>query len=180
MGSTRASIRYAKAILGLSQDKGSVDVVLNDMNDVIATLSESKELRLALQSPVIKGADKKEVLNEVFLNTSAETKGLIDILVENKRVEILGNVAASFVDLYNQSKGVQVASVTTAVPMTLELEAKVLAKVTELTGSTDVKLDSKIDESIIGGFILRVGDAQYNASISSQLGKLKREFSNSL
>ena len=180
MGSTRASIRYAKAILGLSQDKGSVDVVLNDMNDVIATLSESKELRLALNSPVIKGTDKKAVLNEVFKNTSAETKGLIDILVDNKRVDILGNVAASFVDLYNASKGVQVASVTTAVAMTPELEAKVLAKVTELTGSTDVKLDSKIDESIIGGFILGVGDTQYNASISSQLGKLKREFSNSL
>ena len=82
--------------------------------------------------------------------------------------------------LYNESKGLQAATVITAVAITPELETKVLAKVTELTGSTEVDLENIVDESIIGGFVLRVGDTQYNASIASQLGKLKREFSNSL
>jgi F-type H+-transporting ATPase subunit delta len=180
MGSTRAAIRYAKAILDLSKDKGSVDTVLNDMKSIVATLEGSKDLRIALQSPVVKAQDKRAVLKEVFSKTSEETIALIDILVDNKRVNILGNVAVSFVDLYNKSQGVQAATVTTATSLTPALEAKILAKVTELTGSTDVKLESIIDESIIGGFILRVGDTQYNASIASQLGKLKREFSNSL
>ncbi|WP_299761677.1 ATP synthase F1 subunit delta [uncultured Dokdonia sp.] len=180
MGSTRAAIRYAKAVLNLSKDTGSTDAVLNDMKSIVATLGESKDLRLALQSPVIKAEDKRAVLKEVFKTASKETIGLIDIIVDNKRVDILGNVATSFVSLYNESQGVQLALVTTAVPLTSEIEAKVLAKVTELTGSTNVKLENIIDESIIGGFILRVGDTQYNASIASQLGKLKREFSNSL
>lgn len=180
MGSTRAAIRYAKAVLNLSKDTGATDAVLNDMKSIVATLGESKDLRLALQSPVIKAEDKRAVLKEVFKTASKETIGLIDIIVDNKRVDILGNVATSFVTLYNESQGVQLALVTTAVPLTSEIEAKVLAKVTELTGSTSVKLENIIDESIIGGFILRVGDTQYNASIASQLGKLKREFSNSL
>ena len=80
----------------------------------------------------------------------------------------------------DRSKGLQAATVITAVAITPELETKVLAKVTELTGSTQVDLENIVDESIIGGFVLRVGDTQYNASIASQLGKLKREFSNSL
>jgi F-type H+-transporting ATPase subunit delta len=71
----------------------------------------------------------------------------------------------------------EVATVTTAVPLTKELEAKVLAKIKELTGN-DVSLENKIDESIIGGFILRVGDLQYNASIANKLNTLKREFTN--
>ncbi len=180
MGSTRAAVRYAKAVLDLSKDTGATDAVLNDMKSIVATLGESKDLRLALQSPVIKAEDKRAVLKEVFKGTSKETIGLIDILVDNKRVDMLGNVATSFVTLYNKSQGVQLAIVTTAIALTKEIETKVLAKVTELTGSTNVKLDNIIDESIIGGFILRVGDTQYNASIASQLGKLKREFSNSL
>lgn len=180
MGSTRAAVRYAKAVLDLSKDTGATDVVLNDMKSVVATLDGSKDLRLALQNPIIKAEDKRAVLKEVFKGASKETTGLIDILVDNKRVDMLGNVATSFVTLYNKSQGVQLAIVTTAVALTKEIEAKVLAKVTELTGSTSVKLDNIIDESIIGGFILRVGDTQYNASIASQLGKLKREFSNSL
>ncbi|MFT5750901.1 MAG: F-type H+-transporting ATPase subunit delta [Flavobacteriales bacterium] len=180
MGSTRAAIRYAKAMLDLSKESGNLAAVLNDMKSVVSTLEASKDLRLALQSPVIKGEDKREVLRQVFDGSSKEMGGLIDVLVDNKRPNLLGDVATSFIGMYNKSQGIEAAIVTTAVALTPELEVKVLAKVKELTGSTDVKLESIIDESILGGFILRVGDKQYNASIASQFGKLKREFSNSL
>ena len=66
--------------------------------------------------------------------------------------------------------------VTTAVPLTDDLNAKVLAKVKELTGKEAV-IENKVDESILGGFILRVGDMQYNASIANKLNNLKRTFS---
>lgn len=177
---SRAAIRYAKAVLDLAKDNTSVEAVLNDMKSVAATLDASKDLRSALSSPIVKGEDKLAVLKEVFANTSNETKGLLDALVSNSRANLLGAVATSFIDEYNKSQNIKAATVTTAVAITPELEAKVLAKVTELTGSNNVTLTNVIDESIIGGFVLRVGDTQYNASIASQLGKLKREFSNSL
>ncbi|RMB57986.1 ATP synthase F1 subunit delta [Dokdonia sinensis] len=177
---SRAAIRYAKAILDLAKDKGSVDAVLSDMNSVTATLEGSKELRDALNSPIIKATDKKAILRQVFGQSTPETLGLVDVLVDNSRADLLGGVAASFITEYNKANNIKAATVTTAVPLTAELEAKVLAKVTELTGSTKVTLTNEVDETIIGGFILRVGDTQYNASIASQLGKLKREFSNSL
>ncbi len=177
---SRAAIRYAKAVLDLAKDNGTVDVVLNDMKSVMATLEGSKELRNAINSPVIKADDKRAVLREVFAKQSNETLGLIDVLVDNSRAGLLGAVASSYISEYNKIHKIEAATVTTAVALTPELETKVLAKVTELTGSTNVTLTNEIDESIIGGFILRVGDTQYNASIASQLGRLKREFSNSL
>ncbi|QIE59946.1 ATP synthase F1 subunit delta [Rasiella rasia] len=178
--SSRAAIRYAKAALEQANEANLGEVVFGDMKSVAATLENSKELRTVLSSPVIKGEDKKQALVKIFENNSDVTKGLIDILTTNKRIELLGGVANSYVDLYNQAKGVKVAEVTTAVPLSSELENKVLAKVKEMTGSDNVTLQNKLDESIIGGFILRVGDLQYNASIANQLDTIKREFTKSL
>ena len=92
----------------------------------------------------------------------------------------MAEVSKKYIELYNEAQGVKLAQVTTAVPLSNELEEKVLAKVKELTGSDKVTLERKIDESIIGGFILRIGDLQYNASISNSLAKIKREFSKSI
>lgn len=178
--SSRAALRYAKAILQHANETGTTEVVFGDMEDVLATLTGSKELRNVLKSPIIKGNDKQEALVKIFSDTSEITRGLIRVLVENKRTEILGGVAASYIHLYNESKGVKVAQVTTAVPLTEKLENHVLVKIKELTGSDSVSIENTIDGSIIGGFILRIGDLQYNASIANQFGIIKREFSKSI
>ncbi len=177
---SRAAIRYAKAVLQQAQETNTMDKVFVDMQDVQATLNGSKELRTLLKSPVIKTEDKKAALLGIFEKQSEDTKGLIRVLADNERTNILGEVADSFIKLYNDTKGVKVAHVTTAVALSSEMEAKVLAKVKEMTGSDNVSLENTVDESIIGGFVLRVDDLQYNASIANQLGTLKREFSKSI
>ena len=178
--STRAAIRYAKAVLDQANHAKISEVVFGDMNSIQETLAGSKELRVVLQSPVVKAEDKKQALIKIFEKNSDVTKGLIQILSSNKRINLLGGVAGAYIDLYNNSKGVKVATVITAVAITPEIQATVLSKVKEMTGSENVTIDNTIDDSIIGGFILRVGDLQYNASIANQLGNLKREFSKSL
>ena len=146
------------------------------MKAVVATIEGSKELRAVLKSPVIKLADKREALLSVFSSQSESTKSLINVLIDNKRIEALGDVAEGYVTLYNESKGVKIATVTTAVPISSELERQVLSKVEQITGSKNISLENKVDPSIIGGFVLRVGDLHYNASIANNLNKLKREF----
>ena len=137
--------------------------------------SNSNELNEMLQSPVINSAIKKSALMEVFKNINASSVNLIETLIKNKRLNLLGDVAKKYNELYDQLKGIQVAEVTTAVPLTDEIKNKVLVKVKELTGK-EATIKSQIDTSILGGFILRVGDKQYNASISNKLDKLRREF----
>ena len=178
--STRAAIRYAKAVLDQANHAKISEVVFGVMKSIQLTLAGSKELRVVLQSPVVKAEDKKQALLQIFEKNSDVTKGLIQILSSNKRINLLGSVAGAYVDLYNNSKGVKVATVITAVAITPEIQATVLSKVKEMTGSENVTIHNTIDDSIIGGFILRVGDLQYNASIANQLGNLKREFSKSL
>jgi|TARA_B100000497_G_scaffold21016_1_gene24807 F-type H+-transporting ATPase subunit delta len=178
--SSRAAIRYAKAVLDQANHTNISEVVFGDMKSIQATLEGSKELRVVLQSPVVKAEDKKEALLKMFVTNSDVTKGLIQILTSNKRINLLGGVAQAYVDLYNNSKGVKVATVITAVAITPQIQETVLGKVKQMTGSDNITIDNTIDESIIGGFILRVGDLQYNASIANQLGSLKREFSKSL
>jgi F-type H+-transporting ATPase subunit delta len=177
---SRAAIRYAKAILQKANENNTEAVVFGDMQSVYKTIEGSRELQTVLQSPVIKANDKKEALLKIFSGQSETTHALIKILTDNKRTSLLGKVAKSYVDLYNNEQGVKVATVTTAVPLSSELEEKVMAKVKQLTGSEKVTLTNEIDPAIIGGFILRVGDIQYNASIANQFGNLKREFSKSI
>ncbi|WP_412987528.1 ATP synthase F1 subunit delta [Pontimicrobium sp. IMCC45349] len=175
MAGTRAAIRYAKAVLSLAADQKAADAVNNDMMLIANTVEQSEELSQMLKSSVIKSEDKKQVLGKLFPNLNTISSGLFDVLVTNKRIDILGDIASKYSVLFDELNGKETATVTTAVPMTSDLELKVLAKVKELTSKT-VVLENVVDKDIIGGFILRVGDKQYNASISDKLNKLKREF----
>lgn len=176
MKGTRAAIRYAKAILDLAKDQNSAPAVNDDMKLITNAIADNKELKSLLNSPVVKAAQKTAVLKEVFANTNAITTGLVDVLADNKRIPLLDAVATEYTSLFDASQGFQKASVTTAVPLTDAMNAKVLAKVKELTGK-EALIENTIDESILGGFILRVGDLQYNASIANNFNKLKRTFS---
>jgi len=177
MAGSRAAKRYAKAVLELAQEKGVMDNVFADMQTISETISTSKDLQVVLENPSIKIDDKYNALLAVFSNTNAISKNLFKLLAANKRLPILEEVAHAFSKLYNEAKGVQTANVTTAVALTEAMTEKVLAKVKELTGKS-ATIVNHIDSTIIGGFILRVGDLQYDASIANKFRKLKRELSN--
>lgn len=179
MSDSRAALRYAKAILDLAVENKATDALEKDMQNVVGTISESNELREMLASPVIKGAAKKDALLAIFSDSHKVTEGAITMLVDNKRVGMLNEVASKYLILNEKLKGKDIAFVTTAVPLTADLEKKILVKVAEMTGN-QVTIENKVDESIIGGFVLRVGDLQYDASIANKLSSLKREFTNSL
>ncbi|MBT8287277.1 MAG: ATP synthase F1 subunit delta [Flavobacteriaceae bacterium] len=171
----RAAIRYAKAVLGLATEKNLSEVISGDMVHIVNTIAEHDELNEMLKSAVIKSDIKHKVLSELFGDVNGLTKGLFDVLITNKRIDILADVAFKYGELYDAQIGKEKATVTTAVPMTSEMEMKVLSKIKELTDKA-VELENVVDEGILGGFILRVGDKQYNASIANQLNRLKREF----
>ncbi len=172
---SRAAIRYAKAILNLAKDQNTTDLVNSDMQLIASTIEAHPQLDNVLNNPVIKAEAKKTALLAVFSNLNTATVGLLDVLMANKRLNVLHKVALNYNLLYNELNQQQTAIVTTATPLTEELKTKVLAKIKTLTDKT-VSIENNIDESILGGFILRVGDKQYNASISHKLKNLKREF----
>ncbi len=174
---SRAAIRYAKAILETAVSAGKTAQVNDDMKSIVASVSGSQELSEFLSSPIISSEVKMNALSEVFANVQSETKMLFRLLQENKRFEILQPIALQFNRLFDEMNGVEVAKVTTAFPITPELETKVLAKIAEISNKK-ITIENIVDPSIIGGFVLRIGDKQYNASVANRLQELKREFSN--
>lgn len=174
---SRAAVRYAKAILELANQNGTTDKVNSDMTLMQDAWKQSKDLQVFLSSPVIKQEMKRNALLEVFPQAQKETNALFELLYQNKRFDILFAVTQKFQELLLVQNGIVKAIVTTAIPMTAELEKQVLEKAKQMT-SHQVVLDHKVDESIIGGFILRVGDQQLNASVASRLQEIKREIIN--
>ena len=179
MNEARAALRYAKATLDYAVEKKAADKVEEDMRTIASVISESTELQNVLSSPVVNSKLKKDSLDAIFKGSNKITLGLIDTLTTNKRIEMLQEVAYKYIILFEKMKGEDVAYVTSAVPLTADLEKKILAQVTKMTGNK-VTIENKVDESIVGGFILRVGDLQYDASVANKLNGLKREFTNSL
>ena len=177
MSGIRAAIRYAKAILEIADSKGVASEVSADMTLIAKTITGNTELTHFIQNPLIKTDTKKNVVLEVFASVNPVTQSLFHLLLENKRFEILAAIAVEYNNLFDVMNGVEVAKVTTAFPMDAALEAKVLAKIATFSDKK-VTIENTVDASIIGGFILRIGDKQYNASVANRLHVLKRELSN--
>ena len=177
MSGTRAAIRYAKAILEIADSKKVATQVSADMALISSTINTNAELNTFIQSPTINVEQKESALLEVFANANAVTKSLFRLLLENKRFEILDAIALEYNKLFDIMNGVEVAKVTTAIAMDAALEAKVSAKIATFSDKK-ITIENTIDPSIIGGFILRIGDKQYNGSVANRLQVLKRELNN--
>lgn len=172
---SRAASRYAKAILDLAVEKNEASAVNEDMKTVLTTINGNKELRDFMSSPLLKADQKRSALHQIFKGVIEITTNAFDLLVTNKRSDILMDVATMYIIRFEEMNKREIATVTTAVEISADLEQKVLAKAKELAGK-EITLEKKIDETILGGFILRVGDQEINASVANKLGALKREF----
>ncbi|MFV0249210.1 MAG: ATP synthase F1 subunit delta [Tenacibaculum sp.] len=179
MKQSRPVLRYAKAVLNLATDNNKEAEVNQNMKLILKTIAENNSLRIMLKSPVIRVLNKKKVLIALFdQKVNNIVKGLFNLLEENKRMIFLEAIAKQYTVIYNYHKSLQVAKLTTAVPVSNELKAKALHKVEELTGNKS-NLENVVNPEILGGFVLRIGDLQYDASIANQLNELKKEFDNS-
>jgi F-type H+-transporting ATPase subunit delta len=174
MGSRAAGRRYAKAIIELAQEENLEDKVLSDFTLIHSTIDESKDLKLMLSSPLIKVIKKQSVLLEVFKSVQPLVQKLIKTLATNNRIAILDEISEEYISLYNTQRHIQYASVVTAAEMTKDIEEKVQNKIKEITGYT-ANLTNQVDESILGGFVLRLKDLQFDASVSTSLNRFKRQ-----
>lgn len=177
MAGTRAAIRYARAIIDQANDLNATDMVQEDMKLIASTVASNQELEQFISNPTLNVEAKNNALSEIFASTNAVTKSLFRLLLENKRFELLHDIAVEFSKLYDESKGIQHAEVTTAFTMDQALEEKVMAKIRTFSDKKII-INNIVDPAIIGGFIIRIGDQQFNASIANSLQTLKRELSN--
>jgi len=177
MKDARVAIRYAKSLLSLAIERNVLEEVKEDMMILNSVCDENRDLTNMLKSPIVKSDMKSIILKKIFESKlSSLSMNFIELITEKKREAILGSISEGFISLYNTEKNIVKATVTTATAITEDLRAHVLSKLKEVVGGADVQVEERINTSLIGGFILRVGDQEYNASAANKLRQLKKEF----
>ncbi len=180
MSNARAAHRYAKALLDLSKELNQLDRVQADLDVVGASIRESRDLRNLMASPVIKPFQKENVLKEIFSKALSETTiKFLKLLVDHGREGITAEVIKAFHAMFLKEKGITQATVTSSVALSAGVRDKIKALVKSASGN-EVELVEKVDASLIGGFVLRVGDKQIDTSISGQLHELKQQYKDNL
>jgi len=177
INSSKVAKRYAKALLDYSIEKHEEDNFVQEISSLVEVIRENPDLRALLHSPIVRMEIKHKVLQEIFSERSATLNLLIEILVENKRVSDLYDIAREYVIQYNRYKGKTTAYLTTAVELPESLKAQFVQKAIALSGGKKITLESRVEPQLIGGFILRIDDLQYNASIAHKLYGIKEQLS---
>ena len=174
MADQRVASRYAKSLLDLGKEMGTLETVKEDMDLLSKTVAESRELRLLLRNPIVKHDKKLAILTAIFQGkVSAMTMQFFTILTQKNREAALESVGTEFQVQYNAQRGIQTAVVTSATPLTPASRAEIEQLVMKQTGLAQVKLTEKVDADLIGGFVLRVGDQQIDDSVRTNLRKLR-------
>ncbi|MDB5006461.1 MAG: synthase subunit delta [Mucilaginibacter sp.] len=176
MSELTVASRYAKSLIDLAQEQNLVEVIKNDMDLFHHTLRVNPELKAVLANPIVSHIKKLNILEDVFGAKVNKLSILFFKLMINKsRGEVLYTTAEAFVDMYDAKEHIVRAKVVSATELSEANKQTMIADIQAATGGT-IKLDAKVDPSLIGGFVLTVGDRQVDTSIASDLKKLKKEF----
>jgi F-type H+-transporting ATPase subunit delta len=174
---TKVAKRYAKSLIDLSKEQGVLEAVNNDMKMFVEVGKENRELLLLLSNPIINVDKKLSILEKIFGSKfNKMTMAFFKIVVNKRREYYLFEIAKAFLSQYKLYKGIQTAEITSAIGLDDDLRQKVYELIRKGSDS-EVELIEKVDKSLIGGFVLRMGDQQYDASIASDIRKLTQQFS---
>ena len=172
-----AAGRYAKSLLGLAQEQKVLDAVHDDMVLFSKTCEENRGFKVVLENPIVNHSKKLDILDGIFKGKVNDlTIAIFNIITRKNRESILYAISKEFHLQYNILKGVGQASIVTSVALDKKQLAAFEKLVTDATGKK-VELAEKVNEELIGGFVLNVGDKQVDASVKSQLLKLNNIFS---
>ena len=180
MKQSRATIRYAKSLISISKEQNSLETSFNDMLLVSSVCSSNKDFVNLLKTPIVKTDLKIKILNELLAKSISDlTLSFIILITKKKREILLPEIVDCFIALYKNYNNIKEVSVVTAKPLDDDLRKEVMSYI-EKQSNSKIELKEIIDESLIGGAIIRMDDKQLDASISSKLKSLKNQFSENL
>ena len=166
--------RYAQALFLIAEEKGDQDQWLADL-EVLASSSRNPDFIAFIDSPKIENVKKIEVLKEAFSKSISDLAlNLVSLLATRNYVASLSSIADAFQELVDSEKGVERAEIVSAVKLTDGQEKGVVDKLTQMVGK-ELSVTTYVDESILGGYLARVGDRLLDGSVKTQLEDMRRE-----
>lgn len=174
MKSSKVAIRYAQALLELAIEKNALGDVGRDMAYLSAVNDENRDFQLMLSSPVVKADKKIAVLNEIFAEAQEVSRTFMALITKNGREAILPQIAAAFGELVKTHNGIVSATIISATPLDAQVKKQIVDKI-QASVSGKLEVTEKTDASLIGGFVVEMGDTRIDASVASKLAQLKQQ-----
>ncbi len=173
MRNIRVARRYASALLVAGEEGGALEVIARDLDRVGEVIEASREFLLLLRSPVVSPQKKNAVVEELFgPHVGGEAMMFMKLLVRKKREEYLPDVIEQFRALMDEVQGIVAAEVTSAVELSADQERRLQKQLEQHTGKR-VRMYRRLDSSIRGGVVVRIGDTVIDGSITHQLALLR-------
>jgi len=167
------NVRYAKAFFSLAKEKGLMEELQKDAFLVSSVCNSISDFMVLIESPVISTSGKIKAIKSIFQGkVNPFSLNFLVLITENRREKFIPGIFRNLEELYRKSQGISTAVLTTAVPMDDALVEQIRQSLESEFGGK-VELSQMIDKELIGGFVLRMDDSQYDASIAAQLKRIK-------
>ncbi len=177
MPNPRLAARYAKSLIDLAIERDQLEAIYNDMQYLQAVCKASKEFVNLLRSPIIKADKKNAVIGAVTNDKVSEiTTAFTKLLVAKGRESDLPEIVNEVVSQYNAIKGIHKVKLTTAIAIGDELRNDIISKVKTEAGLENIEMETKANESLIGGFVLEFNNNLVDASVARDLRDIKKQF----
>lgn len=174
MPSGSAGRRYAQAIFDLAKQDDKLDQWAADLAGLSYAFSKP-DVQNYLENPKTGRESKVSFVSGVLSNeVSPEALRLAQLLVQRNRQNDLPTINTEFTKMWNRLRGIEIAEVTTAVPVSPEEEAVIRDKLSAMTNK-QITVEMKVDPSIIGGVVARVGDTLIDGSVRTRLQNLRKQ-----
>jgi F-type H+-transporting ATPase subunit delta len=179
MSAEKLANRYADALFMEATSKSKLEQAFSDLNVVAGAIAQSRDFSNYLKSPVIDSDKKAAIFKEIFTGKiQDDTIRFLDIIIKNRREPYLSLILSKFFQKYNQAKGIAAVNVTVASELDGATQAKIENYVKAQSGKANVKINQKVDASILGGFIVDFGDRILDNSVKQKLRKVKQQILN--
>jgi F-type H+-transporting ATPase subunit delta len=180
MTNQQVATRYAKSLLDLALERNELAAIKGDVDNLIA-MGANRDLAMVLQSPVVNATKKKAIFAELLDKAGATelTKTFVNVLITKGRESDLIGILGAFDDQYKYLNKITTVKVTSATALdTASLDAIKAQLVAAGKTEATIELHTKVDPSIMGGFILEFDGKVYDASVAHKLNQVKKELAN--
>lgn len=170
------SATYGDALFELAVEESKVDSLYAEATDCLKVFEENSELGRLLNHPKIDKSEKEKVIENAFGQfVSKDLTGLLVLMVSKDRQKQIMETLRYFIGKIKEYKKIGSAVVSTAKPLTAAQKEKVLSRLLVTTGYVDFEIDYIVDESLIGGMVIRIGDRVVDSSIKTKLDEFAKD-----
>jgi F-type H+-transporting ATPase subunit delta len=165
---------YAEALFEVAQDKGKLDEIHDQLAEVADAIAENRDLQVFLFSPYFSSAEKRDGIGRAISGAEPELTNFLELLAEKHRMPVIFRVRSRFNEMWAKEKRHLEVRLTSAVELPKKVVDELSKEIENQTGQS-IELESSVDQNILGGLVLQVGNMVLDASVRNKLERLRKE-----